>query len=74
MKREAQSATVRVEFVVDSTGRVVAPYVVASTHFGFNDAAVAGVAKWKFRPGIRGGKRVNTRMQVPILFRITDAE
>jgi protein TonB len=74
MKREAQSATVKVEFVVDSTGRVVAPYVVESTHFGFNEAAVTGVARWKFRPGIRGGRRVNTRMQVPIVFRIAEAD
>lgn len=74
LKREAESAVVRVEFIVDTTGAVMHPIVVESTHQGFNDAAVAGVAKWRFRPGIRGGRRVNTRMLVPIVFKLIDPE
>lgn len=74
LKREAESATVRVEFIVDTTGAVLHPIVVESTHQGFNDAAVQGVAKWRFRPGVRGGRRVNTRMQVPIVFRLIEPD
>lgn len=74
LKREAETATVRVEFIVDTTGAVLHPIVVESTHQGFNDAAVQGVAKWRFRPGVRGGRRVNTRMQVPIVFRLIDPD
>lgn len=74
LKREAESAVVRVEFIVDTTGAVVHPVVVESTHPGFNDAAVLGVAKWRFRPGIRGGRRVNTRMLVPIVFKLIDGD
>jgi periplasmic protein TonB len=72
MRREAESATVSVEFIVDTTGRVLDPVVFESTHTGFNDAALAGVSRWKFRAGIRAGKKVNTRMRVPIVFKILD--
>lgn len=72
LKREALTGTVRVEFIVDTEGRVLNAFAVSSTHSGFDEAAIAGVSRWKFRPGIKGGRKVNTRMQVPIEFRYTD--
>lgn len=72
LKREAIEGRVRVEFVVDTDGRVHNPFVVESTHPGFDEAACTGVARWKFRPGIKNGRKVNTRMQVPIVFKIVD--
>lgn len=72
MRREALTATVVVGFIVDASGSVVNVHVVDSTHPGFNDAAVTGVAKWRFRPGMRGGRKVNARMHVPIVFRLAD--
>jgi protein TonB len=74
LKREVDQARVVVEFVVDTQGRVVDPMVVDTTHNGFDAAAVAGVARWKFRPGVRAGRNVNTRMQVPIIFRLRGDE
>lgn len=71
-RREGASATVRVEFVVDVEGRVVEPVVIESTDPNFNEAAVTGVARWKFRAGTRNGRKVNVRMQVPILFRLVE--
>lgn len=70
MKRDGIEGTVSVEFVVDVQGRVIYAVVVDSLHSGFDEAALTGVAKWKFRPGIRGGRKVNTRMRVPISFRL----
>jgi periplasmic protein TonB len=72
MRREGLSATVVVEFIVDADGRVLEPAVTETTHTAFNDAAVAGVARWKFRAGQRGGRKVNVRMRVPIQFRVVD--
>lgn len=72
LKREAIQGMVRVEFVVDMEGRVHHPFVVESTHPGFEEAALTGVARWKFRPGYKNGRKVNTRMQVPIVFKIVD--
>ena len=72
LKREAIEGRVRVEFIVDTEGRVHNPFAIESTHPGFEEAACAGVARWKFRPGIKNGRKVNTRMQVPIVFKIVD--
>ena len=72
MRREAQSATVTVEFIVDVNGRVLDPVVFATTHSGFDEAALIGVSRWKFRAGMKTGRKVNTRMRVPVVFKILD--
>lgn len=72
MRRDALDARVVVEFIVNSRGEVVNAFVISSTHAAFEDAAVAGVSRWKFRPGLRAGRKVNTRIQVPIIFRIVE--
>ncbi len=74
LRREIAHARVDVEFVVDANGRVVDPRVVYASISGFEDAAIHGVKRWQFRPGMKGGKRVNTRMRVPIVFRVVDNE
>ena len=73
LKRDAIEGRVVVEFVVDTEGRVLGAMTVESTHPGFEEAAVTGVGRWKFRPGQKNGRPVNTRMRVPILFRLTEA-
>ncbi len=73
MRREGLSASVVVEFIVDVEGRVLEVIVFDSTHTSFNEAAVTGVSRWKFRPGIKNGRKVNTRMRVPIVFKVMDA-
>lgn len=72
LRREVSKATVVVEFIVDIQGRVSNAFMVESTHPGFDEAAVTGVQKWRFRAGVRGGMKVNTRMRVPIIFKIVD--
>jgi periplasmic protein TonB len=72
MLREEVDGTVTVEFIVDTQGRVLNAFAYESSHRGFEDAAVAGVKKWRFRPGVRLGRKVNTRMRVPIVFTYTD--
>jgi protein TonB len=73
MKSSGISARVVIDFIVDSGGSVLNAIVFESTHSGFDAAAVTGVQKWRFRPGVRGGRKVNTRMRIPIVFSITDA-
>lgn len=74
-KRQGISeARVVVEFIVDSEGRVSDPRVHDTTNELFNQAAIQGVMKWKFRPGTKGGRKVATRMRVPVLFSLTDAD
>jgi periplasmic protein TonB len=71
LKQESASVSVRVQFIVAADGRVLDPTVVESTDDRFNDAAIKGVSKWKFKPGMKGGRKVNSRMAVPILFTVS---
>jgi len=73
MRRESHTGTVIVEFIVDVNGVVLDPVARESTHHGFDEAALSGVSRWKFRPGVRAGGKVNTRMRVPIIFTFNDA-
>lgn len=61
---------VLIQFVVDADGNVQQPEVLQSDHEGFNAAAQAAVAKWKFRPGTLDGRPVNTQLSVPIHFNL----
>jgi len=74
MKRDYNYAEVLVEFIVDTDGNVRAATVVKTTAAGFNESAVDGVSKWRFRPGMKGGRKVNTRMRVPIKFQVIEGE
>lgn len=72
MRRAGITGQVIVGFIVDSKGNVREAYAVRSSHREFEQAAIQAVSKWRFRPGKKGGRAVNTRMQVPIVFNITD--
>lgn len=61
-----------VDLIVDKTGRVRESHVVRSTHPGFSDLSAAAVLTWRFEPGYRNGRAVNTRMQIPIRFQLSD--
>lgn len=67
-KRDGREGSVTVELMVDESGTVVSPHVVASTDRVFDDAALRAVAKWRFEPGRRDGRTVRFRMAVPIVF------
>lgn len=61
-----------VEFVVDGEGAVRNAKAVRSSHPAFEAAAVEAVSKWTFTPGEKGGSKVNTRLQVPIVFTMAE--
>lgn len=72
MRRAGVSGEVTVAFIVTSNGDVVEAYAVKSTQREFEAPAVQAVSKWKFRPGRKGGRAVNTKMSVPIVFNLND--
>ena len=72
MRRAGINGEVVVEFIVDANGNVRNAFAVRSTQRDFEQAAVQAVSKWTFRPGRKGGRAVNTRMQVPIVFTLND--
>lgn len=71
LKADYAASTVQLEFIITSKGDVVAPRSLASDHRRFEEAAIRAVEKWKFRPGYKAGRPVNTRTQIAIYFRVT---
>lgn len=71
LKRAGIDGRVRLGFIVDSQGNVILPYIVSATNTGFERAAVDAVKKWKFRPGMKNGRKVNTRVEQPIDFKVS---
>ncbi|HVZ63826.1 MAG TPA: TonB family protein [Lacunisphaera sp.] len=71
LKAQVTEASVRLGFIVTAQGDVILPYVVNSSHRGFERPAIEAVLKWKFKPGMRGGRKVNTRVEQPINFTVT---
>jgi len=72
MRRSGVAGEVVVDFIVDTNGDVRNAYSARSTQREFEAAAVQAVSKWKFRPGKKGGRAVNTHMQVPIVFTLNE--
>jgi protein TonB len=72
MKRSGTTGEVLVDFIVDDRGEVRNAYVIRGTNREFEQAAVQAVSRWKFKPGRKNGRYVNTHMQVPIVFSLND--
>lgn len=74
LRRVGGTAEVKVAFIVDTEGRVVQPTVLSSTDNDCESSALIAVSKWKFRPGMKGGRKVNTRMMQPIIFTVMEGD
>jgi periplasmic protein TonB len=74
MRRAGINGEVTIQFIVDTNGDVRDPFVVKSTQREFESSAIQAVSKWKFRPGRKGGRAVNTRMMVPMVFNLNNDE
>jgi TonB family protein len=59
---------VLVEFIVGPDGKVVEAHAVQSPDPRLSKAAVDAVLQSEFRPGMRAGRPVATRMSMPITF------
>jgi protein TonB len=70
MRRAGLMGEVNIGFIVDTSGNVRDPYVISATHLEFEVAALQAIKKWKFSPGRKNGRNVNTRMSEDIAFAI----
>jgi len=57
-----------VQFLVDAKGNVRNVKIIRSTNPGFDENVLRAVRTWRFEPGKKNGKKVTTRVQVPIPF------
>ncbi len=74
LRNEFPESAVTLEFIINTKGEVLMPRAVSARHRRFEEAAINGVLKWKFKPGYKGGRPVNTRTQITIMFRVTGAD
>ena len=72
MRDAGLRVTVAVGFIVDSQGRVVNAYIAQTTDRRLDEAALVAIGKWKFRPGTKGGRKVNVRMMQPFIVTVSD--
>ena len=72
MRRAGIAGEVVVDFIVDAEGHVQNAFAVKMSQREFEAAAVQAVSKWRFKPGKKGGRPVNTHMQVPIVFTLNE--
>jgi len=70
LRNRGVEGTVEVAFLVDEAGNAYSPLVLTATEHGFEEAALRAVARWKFEPGFKDGRRVRYRMSVPVVFRL----
>ncbi|MBI5689223.1 MAG: sigma-70 family RNA polymerase sigma factor [Verrucomicrobia bacterium] len=61
----------REPFVVQATGVPGGGASDRAMAEKFEAAALEAVSKWRFSPGEKGGQKVNTRLQVPIIFTLS---
>jgi TonB family protein len=72
LKKTGAQATVVVGLVLDVKGTVGELKVVSSTDQRFDQVTMDAVRQWTFSPGLKGGRPVNVRMSVPIVFRLDE--
>ncbi|HEU5080026.1 MAG TPA: TonB family protein [Opitutaceae bacterium] len=60
-----------VEFIVTKTGEVTDAQIIDADTRRIGDIAASAITRWKFRPGIKSGRAVNTRMRQPLYFKVT---
>ena len=71
-KRANREAVVFVEFTVDVDGKAIDIKVADPKGFGFDEAAIEAIQKWRFTPAKKDGVSVPKRVRQPIRFNLDD--
>lgn len=61
---------VTVAFVVTKDGEVTQVRAVSSDHPEFAAAAIEALKQWRYSPGLKSGRPVNTEMKQPVRFEL----
>jgi TonB family protein len=69
-RKAKYSGNVELSIVVDVEGRVRDVRVVKSLGMGLDEKAMEAVARWKFKPGMKGGQAVNVQALIEVNFRL----
>ena len=73
-RRAEREGLVTLEFIVGVDGRATDITVVKEEPkgFGFGEAAIEAVKRWRFTPAKKGGESVPMRVKVPVRFTLDD--
>ena len=73
-RRAEREGLVQLEFTVGVDGRATDFKVIKEEPkgFGFGEAAIDAVKRWRFTPAKKGGESVPTRVKIPIRFTLDD--
>lgn len=66
MKLARTPGQVRVTALVDESGNVQDPQVEFATNAAFGASALEALGKWRFKPGLRDGVPIATRVSLPV--------
>ncbi len=69
-RKAKYSGTVLVEIIVDAQGNVRDAQVIKPVGLGLDEKALEAVRTWKFKPGLKNGVPVATRVGVEVYFRL----
>lgn len=69
-RKAKYSGTVLLSIVVDANGLPRDIHVVRPLGLGLDEKAIEAVSRWRFRPGMKGGRPVATQAQVEVNFRL----
>ena len=68
MRRNGTEGVAVLRFVVDSHGEVTDVEIVRADAVEFGRAGAEAMLRWKFKPGMKNRRRVDTRMEMPMSF------
>ncbi len=69
-RKAKYSGVVVLSVIIDTEGRARNIKVVKSLGMGLDEKAMEAVAKWKFKPGMKGGAPVNVTANIEVNFRL----
>jgi TonB family protein len=69
-RKAKYSGEVLLSIVVDASGVPRDIHVIRPLGLGLDEKAIEAVMKWRFRPGLKGGRAVATQAQVIVNFRL----
>jgi TonB family protein len=69
-RKAKYSGTVLLSIVVDANGLPRDIHVVRALGLGLDQKAIEAVQKWRFRPGMKGGRAVPVQAQVEVSYRL----
>lgn len=74
LRRSGIEGTVTIEFIINTLGDIVDPFVYSTTDERFNEEALKSINFWKFIPARKDGNPMAARVRQPIVFKFYDIQ